>query len=208
MWQGRQMPMVQAAGKVQAAAFVQDMTPRGNAPRLRRTGGIVLGLALALGVLTLTGCGFHLRGASPNAAALARTTVHLQAGGAPFLAGAMGQALDNFSVPLVAQPSAADLILTLNNEDFASRVVSFDPETGKVREFELVYQVMVSATDRNGATVLAEEPLNFQRDYTFDDNAVLGAFSQDQTLRLEIARDAADAILRRLISVGVPSAAR
>jgi len=161
---------------------------------------------LAIAVLALAGCGFHLRGSSPNAAALARTSVHLQAGAAPFVASAMAQALNNFSVPLVGQPSAADLVLTLSGEDFASRVVSFDPETGKVREYELVYQVLVSATDRNGATVLAEEPLNFQRDYTFDDNAVLGAFSQDQTLRLEIARDAADAILRRLISVGVPSA--
>jgi len=164
-------------------------------------------LALALVVLTLAGCGFHLRGATPNAAALAKTRVHLQSGAAPFLQPAMLQALDNFSVPLVAQPSAADLVLTLREENFASRVVSFDPETGKVREFEIVYQVLVSATDRKGATVLDEEPLSFQRDYTFDDAAVLGTFLQDQTLRQEIARDAAESVLRRVLSVGVTSVA-
>jgi LPS-assembly lipoprotein len=162
------------------------------------------GVVLAL-VLSLAGCGFHLRGDNPYAAALARTRVHLQTGGAPVVQGALMNALDGFSVPLAAQPSEADLVLNLQQENIASRVVSFDPRTGKAREFEIVYRVVVSATDPAGAPVLVEEALEFQRDYTFDDAAVLGAFAQEQAIRAEIARDAADTILRRLMSVGQPA---
>jgi len=175
------------------------MTPM---PSLRAA---ALRLGALFGMLLLAGCGFHLRGDNPYAAALAHTTVHLQAGAAPIVHAALLQAFDTFSVPQAEQPSEADLIVNLNRENFVSRVVSFDPTTGKAREFELIYQVVVSATDHAGAEVLTEEALEFQRDYTFDDAAVLGAFAQEQTLRAEIARDAADTVLRRLLSVAMPA---
>ena len=165
-------------------------------------------LALLIGLPMLGGCGFHLRGDNPYAAALARTSVHLQSDGAPIVRAALVQALDSFSVPLAEQPSEADLVVNLKQENLVSRVVSFDPRTGKAREFELIYHVVVSATDHAGAKVLTEESLEFQRDYTFDDAAVLGAFAQEQALRAEIARDAADTVLRRLLSVGTPTRPR
>lgn len=160
---------------------------------------------IAVVVLLLAGCGFHLRGDNPYAAALAHTKLHVVAGGAPAVHAELMRALDTFTVPLAEQPSEADLIVNLGQENFASRVVSFDPTTGKAREFEIIYQVVVSATDRAGAPVLVEEALEFRRDYTFDDAAVLGAFAQEQTLRIEVTRDAADTVLRRLMSVGMPA---
>jgi LPS-assembly lipoprotein len=156
-------------------------------------------------VLLVAGCGWHLRGQGPDAGVLAALVLNLQAGSAPIIGAELRQVLARYSGRTTETPSEADVILNLRDERIESRVVSFDPETGKVREYELIYALTVSAEDAQGNTVLTAEELNFERDYTFDDTAVLGAFQQDQTLRQEIARDAAESVLRRLQSVRLPT---
>jgi LPS-assembly lipoprotein len=89
----------------------------------------------------------------------------------------------------------------LGNERFDRRVLSVDPRTGKVREFELGYAVDLNVTHRDGRSLIGPDTVTLLRDYVFDETAAISEFEEENLLREEMRKDAAEAILRRLQSV-------
>lgn len=164
---------------------------------------IVKFLFLVCCVALVAGCGFHLRGKSPVAINFSR--VYLDVRGAHRIAAEVKQQLQYNQIALAPEKKWANLILTLSNERFDERVLSVDPLTGKVREFELGYRVTFSARPPKGKRYIARESIDLLRDVTFDETAVLGKFDEQEVVRKEMLKDAADAILRRLESVKVES---
>jgi outer membrane lipopolysaccharide assembly protein LptE/RlpB len=49
-----------------------------------------------------------------------------------------------------------------------------------------------------GVELLLDEEIRLVRDYTFDEDAVLGKFAEEDVLRKELSREAAEEISRRL----------
>ncbi len=160
-------------------------------------------LLLICCVALATSCGFHLRGKSLVAINFSR--VYLDVRGARRVAAEVKQQLQYNQVALAPQQKWANLILTLSNERFDERVLSVDPRTGKVRELELGYRVAFSARPPKGKPYIAKESIDLLRDVTFDETAALGKFDEQEVVRKEMLKDAADAILRRLESVKVES---
>jgi LPS-assembly lipoprotein len=145
------------------------------------------------------GCGFHLRGSSP--VALRFSGVFVESAGAPQVTAQLQRQLQYNGVALMGKPALAEAVVTLRDERFEQRVLSVDPRTGKVREYELAYRVDLMVADAKGHSLLAAQSIDLLRDYTFDETAALAKSDEEQLLRQEIIQDAAATVLRRLETI-------
>ncbi len=150
-------------------------------------------LTLAV-LLILQGCGFHLRGG------LQGESVPLtylkgggdQRGGQTGLRGELSRVNG-----ITDNAASAEMALTIISENFTRHVLSVGT-TGKVREYELRYVARFAVSDKTGTELLAPQTISLTRDYRFDTTQVLGSNAEEDTLRQDMARDAAQQILRRL----------
>ena len=155
--------------------------------------------ALLLSLACLASCDFHLRGAQLES--LKQSPVYLNSQGAAQVAAEVRKQLLIAGIPLAPTPDAADYVITLSNETFDRSILSISPQTGKVEEYQLSYQVTMSVTGPGGQHLLVSEPITAERDYAFDEAAALGKFEEDATLRQDISTYAATAVMRRLEAI-------
>jgi LPS-assembly lipoprotein len=153
-------------------------------------------LALIITLSSLAACGFELRGF--HAINSQYKNIHLEAAGAPQAAAEVSKLLTEGGAKIAPNPKAADAVLTLSGEVYNRRVLSVDSQTGKVREYELLYHVSVAARKPDGKPLLAQSALDLQRDYNFNNAAILGELNEETILRAQMTRDAAEQIVRRL----------
>jgi LPS-assembly lipoprotein len=152
----------------------------------------LVGLSAAAG-----GCGMHLRGSSTEAEELRSLNIYLEQVQALQVGQELRQILAASEVKLARKAKGADYVIRVAGEKLTRDVLSVSPQTGKVEEFQLNYRVHLSVL-RLGAEPLVDNiPIALQRDFTFDQDAVLGNFSEEETLRDELTREAAEQILRR-----------
>ena len=157
---------------------------------------VAIGVAI---ILCGNGCGFHLRGSSP--VALRFSGVFVESASAPQVAAQLRRQLQYNGVALKRKPALAEAVVTLRGERFEQRVLSVDPRTGKVREYEIAYRVDLMVADAKGHSLLAAQSVDLVRDYTFDETAVLAKSDEEQLLRQEMIQDAAATVLRRLETI-------
>ena len=156
-------------------------------------------ILLLILVLALTACGFQLRGS--NLGSLKNSHIYIKSGGANQLASQIKKQLEFAEIPVVQDLDKADYIIEVGNETFKRSVLSVSAQTGKVEEYEVTYNASLSVTGPDGNFLLKDEPVTAQRDFTFDEDSVLGKFDEESELREEITRYAADTVLRRLQAV-------
>lgn len=142
----------------------------------------------------LAGCGFELRGANVLPPDLKNLYVVANAD----LAIDVENFLETSDTKLVKSRDEADVVLTIVNPRYDRRVLSVDPDTGKEREYEIVYTVDVSAVGKEGRTFIASQPLSLVRDFIYDTDAIIGASREEAVLYVEMRRDAVQQILYRL----------
>ncbi|MCF6337937.1 MAG: LPS assembly lipoprotein LptE [Gammaproteobacteria bacterium] len=154
-------------------------------------------LALIL-LISLTACGFHLRGSVQLPPEL--TEMALQdASPATDILPELRRALKNENIRL---SETAPLVLQLKSERYGKRVLSVD-SSGRAQEYGLSYTVRFllkreAMQGENDAVWLTEQAVTESRDLRFDANAVLGTASEEALLKTEMRRDAVLQILRRL----------
>lgn len=160
---------------------------------------LLLVLTLCLGA-----CGFHLRGTQQSASPLAFKALYIQA-----MPGGVGDALRQALEPrsdlrLAASPDQADAVLTLDQEGVDKQIMSVN-RSGRVSEYEMIYRLRGSLS-LQGVEVIPPTALRLRRDYSFDDNNLLGKDAEEQILIRDMRSDAAQQILRRLAAVKPRSA--
>ena len=158
------------------------------------TGGIFRILVLALTIMVAGGCGYQLRGA----ASLPPDLVGIHVAGPRVVTRALVLLLESGGIQVAPGRDSASFVLKLSGERLHRRVLSVDSDTGKEREFELVYQVAFEVTGASGEELLAKQTVTLLRDYIFDANAVLGKSREQAVLHAEMRRDAAAQIVRRI----------
>lgn len=156
-------------------------------------------LLLLLIVASLGACGFELRGS--NLQTLKNSSVYVASNGANALAAEIRRQLQFAEVPLAGKTGEADYIINVSNEAFERKVLSISAQTGKVEEYEITYRATLAVTDQAGKTLIDAEKITAQRDYVFDEGAVLGKFEEENVLRKDISEHAAASVLRRLQAV-------
>ena len=165
-----------------------------------RQGKISIVVVLAV-VSGLAGCGdWYLRGTRPNTSAI--KSAYLNAASAENLRRAVATEL-RYSGVKITTKTDAQVILELSHETFDRRVLSVDPDTGKVREVEMALQVGFSVRANDGTLLSPLEKLNWVQDFVFDETSLLGTIERESTIKRELSQDAAATILRRLEAVEI-----
>ena len=141
---------------------------------------------------------WHLRGTRTDLVNI--KTVAIKGTAAPVLSRALISELVLSNVRVVKR-SEAQAVLELGREAFDRRVVSVDPDTGKVRELELSLEVGFAVRDNEGNLLSPYQNLDWQRDFVFDETALLGTNEQQNVIQRELAQDAAKTIVLRLETV-------
>jgi LPS-assembly lipoprotein len=154
-------------------------------------------LPLLFPLLLLGACGFHLRGSLPRAEADSVSSVYINERRAGDVAREVRAQLRAAEVTVAAAADTAEYILTLDNARVDRNVLSVSAQTGKAEEYQLLLTLRMSVR-RGEATLVDNELVEVARDYTFDEDAVLGKYSEEQVLEEEMTRRAADRIIRRL----------
>jgi LPS-assembly lipoprotein len=158
-------------------------------------------LAVLMLAFLLGGCGYHLRGSAGVDWHLGK--VYLEGRGA--VASEVRRLLTLNGVPMVSARDAAESILTITRDSQEREVLSVDPDTGKVREFELTINTGFRVTSAGGEVLLEDDSLGLERDFTFDETAALGKYEEEAALYGEIRKDVAAAIVRRLQPLRLPT---
>lgn len=147
-------------------------------------------------LLSTTACGFHLRGSQLTNFDIAN--IYINPSSAPKLAKEVTAQLAGSGVTLANSVQNADYIVTLKEERFDKAVLSVSAATGKVGEFRITYNAQMDATQKDGKSIVEDDPVNVTRDFTFDENAVLGKFTEEGVVQEDLIRTAASQVLRRL----------
>jgi LPS-assembly lipoprotein len=146
-------------------------------------------------ITILAGCGFQLRGSI----ALPFDSLYLDSKGAPSLAADMESNLRHGAkVRLTAKPDEAQATLHLGPEKSDKRILSIGG-TGRVREYQLIYQVNFRVVDNASKDDLIEpQTVELRRDFSYDDSKVLAKEAEEQVLWRDMRTDAVQQIQRRL----------
>jgi LPS-assembly lipoprotein len=154
---------------------------------------------LLIACLALAGCGFRLRGTAD----VPFKHVYVQGASA-------GVALDlrrhinaGTSARVVDDPKLAEAVVELTQERREKHILSLTG-AGRVREFQLRYQLVFRVHDGKGAEYVAPTTLLLTRDMSFSDAEVLAKEAEEQLLFRDMQADMVQQMLRRLATAGKP----
>lgn len=181
----------------------------GLVPRLRGDGRcerrFLMWAVFSLVALTTTACGFHLRGTGKVEMPAALSILQVRVEGNllennPLLVAVKNALRTQTDVQIQESGDAPRLLLYGEQSD--SRVLSVT-SAGKVDEYLLKYEVSFRLVDVDNKLLSEPQTVKVQRDHQFDRLNVLAKEREEQELRREMQRDAAQQILRRLSRIAL-----
>ncbi len=154
--------------------------------------------ALALVLLlsfTLAACGFQLRGVAD----LSFKTLYIQ-GGNLSISRELNQSLKTNGIQVVKEVADAELLLEMLGEINEKRILSLSGG-GVVREYELNYSVKFRTRAPANPIWSQVQTVQARRDFSYNDNALLGKLDEEANLVIDMRRDAVREVLRRLTAI-------
>src|SRR5882724_1436064 len=153
---------------------------------------LVLVIAILLVAMSLSSCGFQLRGQAviPYKPLFIETTGYSQ------FASDLERAIRQGSgTKIVSSRDEAEAVLKIVNELQESTILSLS-SGGKVREIEFRYRVAYRLTDHAGVDLAQPGQIDLHRDMTYDDTEVLAKESEQLLLYRDMKADAVQQMLR------------
>jgi LPS-assembly lipoprotein len=149
----------------------------------------------AILMATLAGCGFQLQGRQVLPATL--STVQLRAADEQSdFTRALGASLKASGARLVAEAATDGAVVRIARDELTERVLSVDARNIPT-DIELTYKVEVEVR-ANGRELMAAEPFELSRTFSFDERKKLAKERETDILREALARDMASVVTRRL----------
>lgn len=165
---------------------------------MHRAALTVLALALAAGLAPVAGCGFHLRGQVPLPAVMATPFVDAKDRYSPLYA-ALDARLRAAGAKPAPNAASASAVIRLSVDDTGRELLSVTADN-KPGEYEVYYSAEFSVS--NGPTeLLSPKKVKLTREYGYDESAVLAKEHEEESLRVALAEEIADQILRRLAAL-------
>jgi LPS-assembly lipoprotein len=144
--------------------------------------------------MLLSACGFHLRGE----AKLPFDSLYVQAAPTSLFATKLRRAISAGSQTRVTDNSKdAQATLQILSE-LPQKVILSLSGAGRVSEFRLLYRVSYRLTDSKGIERIPTTEIVLQRDFAFNDAAVLSKESEEALLYRDMETDAVHQLVRRL----------
>ena len=159
------------------------------APRASR-----LAFAILVVAMTLSSCGFQLRGQ----AAIPYKTLFIETTGYSLFAIDLARAIRSGSkTRIVDSRDESEAVLKIMSEVEEKQILALS-SAGKVLEYELRYRVAFRLTDRAGTDLTAPGEIYLRRYMTYEDTQVLAKESEELLLIHDMKADAVQQMLRRL----------
>jgi len=150
---------------------------------------------LVLLTCIFTACGFQLRGVTE----LSFKTLYVQ-GAKLSITQDLKRSFKTNSITVVDSAAEAELILELLNEANEKQILSLSGG-GLVREFELIYRVSFRTRETGAAVFSPVQTIQLRRDFSYNDNALLGKGEEEARLNSDMRNDAIREIMRRLSAI-------
>jgi len=154
----------------------------------------VLGIAM-LFTLMLSACGFQLRGTAD----LAFKNVYIQ-GAKLSISRDLERTFKINGVQIASKTEDAELLLEMVSESNQKRIMSLSGG-GLVREFELIYLLNFRIREASNPIWGPMQTIRGRRDFSYNDNALLGKAEEEERLNADMRQDAIREILRRLTAI-------
>jgi LPS-assembly lipoprotein len=152
----------------------------------------------AAAFLALPACGFHLRGEAPLPAVMSRPWIDTTDRYSPLYA-ALEQRLEAAGATLAPDAADASAVINLHLDDTGRELLSVTADN-KPGEYEVYYAAEFSVS--NGATeLLSRKQVKLTREYGYNESAVLAKEHEEDSLRVALAEEIADLIMRRLAAL-------
>lgn len=156
-----------------------------------RRGAIQTLLGLLL-VVSISGCGFQLRGQS----LLPFTAAYVEAPEASNVGTALRRSLSG-QKKLAQSLEAAPVRIKLDKESYSKNILALSGG-GKVREYRLEYRVRLSVFNVTGIELIEPTEIHLSNDYSYTDAQALAKEAEEASLNRSMEQDALRQILRRL----------
>ncbi len=157
---------------------------------------IVLFLLAVAYVAGLTACGFKFRGAQTFPAEYKYALIQGTAEFSP-LGKLLRQYIGSSGLNLTTSMSVADMVLFVKQDEFKRRVLSVNA-SGGANEYELTYDLVMQANDRQGKVLAEKMAVSMVRNYNFDPNNVLAKSDEETTVKTQMQQLAVRQVLRQL----------
>lgn len=152
---------------------------------------------LLLAALSLSACGFHLRGSQLQDMAFAFKSLYLKAPAeSPFVA-ELRSTLNANKVAMTSTADAAELVLEVVSEQTNKNILSLSG-SGRVQEYQLIYRVSLRAYDNKQVDWLPPEEIMLTRILAYDDAQILAKEQEEAQLYRDMRTDAVGQAIRRL----------
>lgn len=155
---------------------------------------LLLSLCIAVGLLSLNGCGFALRG--PVSFPFASIYV-----GFPDTSALGGELKRNIRANgktlIAADQSSAEVVLEVVSETREKTILSLNSQ-GRVREYNLTYNLRFRVKDKTGKEVLEPSTISLKRNISFNETQVLAKEAEEALLYRDMQSDLVQQIMRRL----------
>ena len=204
----RHRPVGAATGAIPTLLVVPSIALRGAPTSVRAVAQSAL---LAVIALTLTACGFQLRGAAsyPFTTVFVQPpvsfgvgTINVAGASAPVVPDVIASLVQN-GVQIKTKIEDADFAIRFLQVFFDKRVLSLSGG-GRAREFELEYRVRYEFVDAKGRDWGEPGEITIRRDFSFAESQALAKEGEERQLIRDMQLDAAAQILRRLQAVKKP----
>lgn len=157
-------------------------------------------------ILTLSACGWHLRGATAGGDKLAMTTplnLVIDAGDnhSP-LVDALRQSLGGFNIKEINTATANSLSLTLEEEIMDKRTAGVGSDA-LTSAYEIILSVDYTLGNTQGVITPPDTRARISRTYNYDVNNANSATQEEELVLQEMRRELAQTILRRAKTLSV-----
>ena len=152
-------------------------------------------LILIFSLIGITSCGYTLRGELALNESIKEISVY--SNGYSQLSNSINILLTNNNIKTSSKKNPSYYRIQIFSENFNRRQLSINL-LGRVNEYEVVYSVQfnISAPSEIGKV----ENITLYRDYSFDENQVMGNSSREDAIKKEMVSTAATLILNKFIA--------
>ena len=154
----------------------------------------------ALAITTaLAGCGFHLRGSTPDSR-LQFDSVYLAASKGTPLERELRGAILAQGATLASDPKEAPVTLRIVSEAQEKKILTLNAQ-GQVREFSLTYRLRFEVADKDNRKLLVPEEIALQSYLSYSESQALAKETEERMTFIDLRRDAVNQVMRQLARV-------
>ena len=150
--------------------------------------------------LTLSACGFQLRGEANLSAELQRVHVQIADQFSP-LKRDLEAALARSGAKVEEKSADGIAEISLTNVSLAPVVRSVGA-SAFVNEFSMIYHVELSISGADGKSLLPLQTIEHSREFTFDQSQAIGTNVEQDEIKKEMERDMVATIVRKVDAAG------